>query len=154
MLPYRNVFFSSCITLLLLTSPLTLFGGEKGSRIPFTWESSPHLSFVAKRSSSTAIRNIRTHQHKKYTRLVLDLDRNVQPAPSDRRTDTEFHLELPNTRLLNKALSKTTSKTFLINMTFSRTAKGTLVLSIPTKPWKRYKWYVLLKPTRIVLDLS
>jgi N-acetylmuramoyl-L-alanine amidase len=150
---YRNVFSISCITLLLLTSPLTLFGGEKGSRIPFTWESSPHLNLVAKRSSSTRIRNIRAHQHKKYTRLVLDLDRDVQPAPSDRRTDTEFHLELPNTRLLKKALSKTTSKTFLIHMTFSRTAKGTLVLSIPTKPWKRYKWYVLLKPTRIVLDL-
>ena len=150
---YRNVFFLSCITLLFLTSPLTLFGGEKWSRIPFTGESSPHLSFVAKRSSSTSIRNIRAHQHKKYTRLVLDLDRDVHPAASERRTDTEFHLKLPNTRLLKKALSKTTNKTFPINITFSRTAKGTLVLSIPTKPWKRYKWYVLHKPTRIVLDL-
>jgi N-acetylmuramoyl-L-alanine amidase len=108
---------------------------------------------VAKRSSSTTIGNIRAHQHKKYTRLVLDLDREVHPAPSDQRTDTDFHLELPNTRLLKKALSKTTNKTFPINMTFSRTAKGTLVLSIPTKQWKRYKWYVLHKPTRIVLDL-
>ncbi len=150
---YRNVFFSSCITLLLLTSPLTLFGGEKGFRIPFMWESSPHLSFVAKRSPSTAIRNIRAHQHKKYTRLVLDLDLDVQPAPSAGGTDTEFHLELPNTRLLKNALSKTTNKTFPINITFSRTPKGTLMLSIPTKPWKRYKWYVLHKPTRIVLDL-
>ena len=150
---YRNVFFLSCITLLLLTSPLTLFGGEKGPRIPFTWDSSPHLSLVAKRSSSTAIRNIRAHQHKKYTRLVLDLDRDVHLAPSNRRTDTEFHLELPNTRLLKKAHSKTTNKNFPINITFSRNAKGTLVLSIPTKQWKRYKWYVLQKPTRIVLDL-
>jgi N-acetylmuramoyl-L-alanine amidase len=108
---------------------------------------------VAKRSSSKAIRNIRAHQHKKYTRLVLDLDRDVHIAPSDRRTDTEFHLELPNTRLLKKAHSKTTNKTFPINITFSRTVKGTLVLSITTKQWKRYKWYVLHKPTRIVLDL-
>jgi N-acetylmuramoyl-L-alanine amidase len=43
--------------------------------------------------------------------------------------------------------------TFPINVTISRTAKGTVVLSIPTKPWERYKWYVLHKPTRIVLDL-
>ena len=150
---YRNVFFLSCITLLFLTSPLTLFGGENWSRIPFTGESSPHLSFVTKRSSSTSIRNIRAHQHKKYTRLVLDLDRDVHPAATERQTDTEFHLKLPNTRLLKKALSKTTNKTFPINVTFSRTAKGTLVLSIATKPWKRYKWYVLHKPTRIVLDL-
>ena len=123
------------------------------SRIPFTWESSPHLTLVAKRSSSTIIRNIRAHQHKKYTRLVLDLDRDVDPAPSDRRTDTEFHLEFPNTRLLKKAFSKTTNKTFPININFSRNPKGTLVLSITTKKWKRYKWYVLHKPTRIVLDL-
>ena len=150
---YRNVFFSSCITLLLLISPLTLFGGEKGSGIPFTWESSPYLSLVAKRSSSTAIRNIRAHQHKKYTRLVLDLNQAVHPAPSDSRTDTKFQLKLPNTRILKKALSKSTNKKFPINVTISRTPKGTLVLSIPTKPWKRYKWYVLDKPTRMVLDL-
>jgi N-acetylmuramoyl-L-alanine amidase len=150
---YRNAFFLSWITLLLLISPLSLFGGEKGSRIPFTWESSPHLTFVAKRSSSSAIRNIRAHQHKKYTRLVLDLDRNLHPAPTDKRTKTEFQLKIPNTRLLKKALSKTTNKTFPISISFSRTTKGTLVLSIPTKPWKRYKWYVLKKPTRIVLDL-
>ncbi|UCH90976.1 MAG: N-acetylmuramoyl-L-alanine amidase [Nitrospirota bacterium] len=149
---YRKFFLLSCLTLLLLTSPHALFGGEKGSRFPFRWESSPHLSLVAKRSSSTAIRNIRAHQHKKYTRLVLDLDRNLHLTPSDRRTETEFQLQLPNTRLLKKALSKTTTKTFPMNVTFSRNAKGILILSVPTKPWKRYKWYVLQKPSRIVLD--
>ena len=150
---YRNAFFSSCIFLLLLTSPLNIFGEERDVQLPFASETSPHLIFVAKRSSSTSIRNIRAHQHKKYTRLVLDLDRNINPAPSDRQTKTEFQLELPNTRILNTALSKTTHKTFPINVTFSRTVKNTLVLTIPTQPWKRYKWYVLRKPARIVLDL-
>ena len=99
------------------------------------------------------VRNIRAHHHKKYTRLVLDLDRKIQPSPSDRRTDTKFLLELPNTRILKKALSKTSGKKFPVNIHVSRTAQGALVLAIPTKSWKRYKWYSLQKPPRIVLDL-
>lgn len=149
----RNTFFSFSILLLIFVFPLTSFGGEIGGRLPFTWEISPDLSLVAKRSSSTFIRNIRAHQHKKYTRLVLDLDGNVQPTSSETRNNTEFQLELPNTRILKKALSNTTAKSFPVNLIIYRTAKGALHLSIPTKPWKRYKWYVLQKPPRIVLDL-
>ncbi len=150
---HRNAFFYISVLLLLLIFPLTSVGGEVGGRFPLAWETSPYLSLVAKRSASTSIRNIRAHQHKKYTRLVLDLDREAQPASSNRRNKTEFFLELPNTRILKRALSKTTAKTFPIDLSVSRTAKGTLILSVPTKPWKRYKWYVLQKPPRIVLDL-
>ena len=153
MSPYQNAFFTSSLLLLVLAFSLPSFGGEIEQRLPLAWETSPYLSLVAKRSASTSIRNIRAHQHKKYTRLVLDLDRDAQPASSDRRNDAEFQLELPNTRILKKALSKTTAKTFPIDLSVSRTAKGTLILSVPTKPWKRYKWYVLQKPPRIVLDL-
>ncbi len=150
---YSSVFYSISITLLLLTFPLNLFGGEKLAQFSFTEESPSYLTLVAKRSSSTAIRNIRAHQHKKFTRLVLDLDGAIHPDPSDQRTDTAFLLELPNTRILKKALLKTVHETFPIETAISRTKKGMLVLSIPTKPWKRYKWYILPKPSRIVLDL-
>ena len=150
---YPNVFHSLSITLLLLAFPLSLFGGERQAHVPFTEESTSYLTFVAKRSDSTAIRNIRAHEHKKFTRLVLDLDGGIHPEPSDRRTDTAFLLELPNTRILKKALLKTVHETFPIETSISRNTKGTLVLSIPTKPWKRYKWYILPKPSRIVLDL-
>jgi len=150
---YRTAFFFSSIFLYVLTFPLASFGGEGEGRLPLTWKTSPYLSLVAKRSSSTSIRNIRAHQHKKYTRLVLDLDRDAQPASSGQRNDTKFQLELPNTRILKKALAKTSAKTFPIDVSISRTRKGILILSIPTKPWKRYKWYVLQKPPRIVLDL-
>ncbi len=150
---YSNVFYSLSITLLLLTFPLSLFGGEKQARVSFTEDSTSYLTLVATRSASTAIRNIRAHQHKKFTRLVLDLDGAIHPGPSDRRTDSAFLLELPNTRILKKALLKTVHETFPIETAISRTENGTLVLSIPTKPWKRYKWYILPKPARIVLDL-
>jgi len=124
-----------------------------GLRLPFQEESPTHVTFVAKRSTETIIQDIRAHKHKQYTRLVLDLDQEIHPPPSDQQNETEFQLELPHTRILKKALSKTASKNFPINATISRTAQGTLVLTIPTQPWKRYKWYLLQKPTRIVLDL-
>ena len=150
---YPNVFYSISITLLLLTFPPSLFAGEEQTRVPLTEEPTSYLTLVAQRSASTSIRNIRAHQHKKFTRLVLDLDGAIHPDPSDRRTDTTFLLELPNTRILKKALLKTVHETFPIETSISRTKKGTLVLSIPTKSWKRYKWYILPKPSRIVLDL-
>jgi len=150
---YQKVFLSSSIIFLLLASPLTSWSGKVGGAPQFAWEASPYLSRVATPSSSTSIRNIRAHRHKKYTRLVLDFDREIQPLPSEKHTDTKFQLELTNTRILKKALSKTTAKTLPIDVSIVRTAKGILILSIPTQPWKRYKWYVLQKPPRLVLDL-
>jgi len=149
----RSVFFHSFLVFLLLTAVLTAWGREGGLRLPLKEESWAPITLIAKRSTHTMVRNIRAHHHKKYTRLVLDLNRNIHPAPSDRRTDTDFLLELPNTRILKKALSKTSEKKFPVKVHVSRTAQGSLVLAIPTKSWKRYKWYSLQKPPRIVLDL-
>jgi len=148
----RTVFFNSSLTFLLLAF-MPVWGVEAGVRLPFQEESPTDVTFVAKQSTETIVQDIRAHKHKQYTRLVLDLDQEIHPAPSDQRKETEFQLELPHTRILKKALSKTASKNFPINATFSTTAQGALVLTIPTQPWKRYKWYLLQKPTRIVLDL-
>ncbi len=149
----RNVFFSFSFFFLFILLPLSSFAGEGGGRYALSWNTSPYATLVAKSSSITSIRNIRAHQHKKFTRLVLDLDREAQPTSTDRQNDTEFLLELPNTRILKKALAKTTAKGFPLKVAVSRTGQGVLIISIPTQPWKRYKWYVLQKPPRIVLDL-
>ncbi|MEX0830605.1 MAG: N-acetylmuramoyl-L-alanine amidase [Nitrospirales bacterium] len=149
----QNVFIASSLVLFLLTSFSTAWSEEGVFRLPFDRESLPHVHLVGKRAAGTLVRNIRAHQHKKYTRLVLDLDRTVHPAPSDRRTETEFLLELPHTHIGEKILSKTVGKNFPLDLRVTQNSQGSLVLVIPTKPWKRYKWYVLQKPTRIVLDL-
>lgn len=149
----RNVFISSSLVIFLLTSFSTAWGEEAEYRLPHDRGLPPHVHLVSKRTADTLVRNIRAHQHKKYTRLVLDLDRAVYPAPSDRRTETEFLLELPHTHIGENTLSKTGGKNFPLDLSVSRNAEGSLVLVIPTNPWKRYKWYVLQKPTRIVLDL-
>ncbi len=150
---YQNLFLYSCLGLLLLTTPVT--GFEGGSRLlPISpWEQSADVSLVGNRSSATTIRNIRAHRHKKFTRVVLDLTHVMKPAPHDHRTATKFQLELPNTTIRKKLIAKTTGKTFPLTIQVSATPKGSVLLTIPTKNWKRYKWYILHKPHRIVLDL-
>ena len=149
----RNGFISPFLVILLLISFNTAWGGQSGLRLPLQGKKSTSAHFVATRTADTLVRNIRAHQHKKYTRLVLDLDKAVHPAPVDRRTENEFFLELPHTRIGEKTLSKTVGKNFPLDLRVVTNAQGSLVLTIPTKPWKRYKWYVLHKPTRLVLDL-
>ncbi len=149
-----NRTISLSISLSLLLSTLTpTWGGEGGLRLPIRTESVPPIQLVAKRSNESMVRNIRTHEHKTYTRLVLDIDREIHPAPSDQYRNQSFQLTLPHTRILKRALSKTTGKNFPIKMQVSRTKQGSLVLTIPTQSWKKYKWYVLEHPTRFVLDL-
>jgi N-acetylmuramoyl-L-alanine amidase len=116
-------------------------------------EPSPYLHLIANSSSSTSISNIRFHQHKKYTRVVLDLTRAVHPAPRERRTPTQFRLELPNTQLTNKAAAKTTTDALPLKLELSTTSSGSILLTLPVEGWRSYKWYVLKKPARLVLDL-
>ena len=148
----RTIVFYSYLVLLFSTFAPT-WAGEGGLRLPVQEESFPPIQLVAKRSNESMVRNIRTHQHKTYTRLVLDIDQDIHPAPSDQHRNQSFQLKLPHTRILKRALSKTNGKNFPITIHVSRTKQGSLVLTIPTKSWKKYKWYVLQNPARLVLDL-
>lgn len=145
--------FYSCISLLFLASSLPVLGGERGARALSWEEPPPFLHLMANSPSSTSIRNIRAHRHKQFTRVVLDLNRPVHPAPRDHRTTTEFQLELPNTQLGNDAVAKSTANSFPLKLDLSTTSSGSLLLTIPIEGWRSYKWYVLKNPARVVLDL-
>lgn len=145
--------FYSCISVLCLVSSLPAFGGELGSQTHSWGEPPPYLHLTAQSPSSNSIRNIRAHRHKKYTRVVLDLIRPVHPAPRDHRTKTDFQLELPNTQLANDAVTKSTADSFPLKLDLSNTSSGSIILTIPIKGWRSYKWYVLNNPARVVLDL-
>jgi len=153
MLPYRNSLLSFFLSLCILTLSFPSWGGDAGVRLPLVWDAPSPVELVAKRSNDTLIRNIRAHRHKKYTRVVLDLSRDINPTPSDNHTKAAFQLTLPNTRILKKAFTIIQSEEFPLSLKVSRTSKGSLLITTPTKPWKRYKWYVLQKPNRLVLDL-
>jgi N-acetylmuramoyl-L-alanine amidase len=149
----RMISFCSCISLLLLASSLPVMGGEREPRA-LPWDDSPaFLYLMANSPSSTSIRNIRAHRHKQYTRVVLDLNQPVHPAPRDHRTTTEFQLELPNTQIANEAVAKTTVNSLPLKLDLSTTSSGSLLLTIPIEGWRSYKWHVLQNPARIVLDL-
>ncbi len=149
----RMIPFYSCISLLFLTLSFPVIGGERGPRALSWEEPPPFLHLMANSPSSTSIRNIRAHRHKQFTRVVLDLNRPVHPAPRDHRTTTEFQLELPNTQLDNDTVAKSTANSFPLKLDLSTTSSGSLLLTIPIEGWRSYKWYVLKNPARVVLDL-
>jgi len=122
-------------------------------RILSVGEPPPFLHLSATSSSSTSIRNIRAHRHKQYTRVVFDLTQPVQPDPHDHQTTTAFQLELPNTQLAKDAIAQSTANAFPLELDLSTTSSGSILLTIPIKGWRSYKWYVLQKPARVVLDL-
>jgi N-acetylmuramoyl-L-alanine amidase len=147
----KFLYFS--ISLLFLTSSLPAMGGNMESRILSGGEPPPFLQLSASSPSSTSIRNIRAHRHKQYTRVVFDLTQSVQPAPHDQQTATTFQLELPNTQLAKGAIAQSTADSFPLELDISTTSSGSILLTIPIKGWRSYKWYVLQNPARVVLDL-
>jgi N-acetylmuramoyl-L-alanine amidase len=147
------VFLYTCSSLLFLACSFPVVGGEMGPGVQSGYDQPPILHLTARTTSSPSIRNIRAHRHKKYTRVVLDLTHASSPAPRDRRTATEFQLELPNTQLAKEAIAKTTASSFPLNLNLSTTSAGSTLLTLPIEGWKSYKWYILQNPARVVLDL-
>ena len=150
---YQKSLLYTCLSFLFLATPVTGFEGGMRLLPHSSWDPSVKVSLIKNRPSSTTIRNIRAHQHKKFTRLVLDLTAVMKPAPHDRRTNKEIQLELPHTTIRNTLIKKTSAESFPLTLHISSTPKGSVVLKVPRKNWKRYKWYTLHKPNRIVLDL-
>ncbi len=150
---FRNALFYPLLSLFILTPSLQSWGGKTGFWVPFEWETPPPTHLVATRSKDTFVQSVRAHRHKKYTRVVFDLSRHISPNPTDDHDLATFQLELPNTRILHSAMGTINSATFPLKLKVSRTSQGSLLVSTATKPWKRYKWYVLQKPDRVVLDL-
>lgn len=143
----------SCIGMLFMALSLPVSAGAIEPRPSSGNEPHPFLHLIAQTPPSTSIRNIRAHRHKHYTRVVLDLTRPVHPAPQEHRTATTFQLELPNTQLANTAVAKSTADSFPLPLDLSTTSSGSILLTIPIDGWKRYKWYILKNPARVVLDL-
>jgi len=149
----RMISLYSCIGMVFLALSLPIPGGATDTR-PFSGnDPHPFLYLSAQTPPSTLIRNIRAHRHKHYTRIVLDLTRPVHPIPQEHQTATTFQLELPNTQIANSTVAKTTADLFPLQVDLSTTSSESILLTIPIDGWKRYKWYVLKNPARIVLDL-
>lgn len=144
--------FKASLWFLLLVVPLQVGASPVHLTFP-SWESLSYLHLVGKNSQRPSIKNIRAHRHKKYTRVVLDLTKQVQVTPEDRRTSKNFQLELPNTTITNRAKEKIRKPTFPLNLEAKKTKGGSVLITVPIEGWKAYKWYALNKPPRLVLDL-
>ncbi len=145
-------YFKASTWFLLLVLPLQVGASSLHLTLP-SWEPSTHLHLVRKGSQQPSIKNIRAHRHKKFTRVVLDLTKQVLVTPKDRRTPKNFQLEIPKTRITKRATEKIRRPTFPLNLEAKKTKSGSVVLTVPIEGWKAYKWYALEKPPRLVLDL-
>ncbi|MCA9422107.1 MAG: N-acetylmuramoyl-L-alanine amidase [Nitrospira sp.] len=149
----RMLSLYSCIGILFFALAHPLSGEATETRLFSKNESPSFLHLIAQTSPSTSISNIRAHRHKLYTRVVLDLTRPVHPPPQEHRTETTFQLELPNTQLTKATVAKTSTDVLPLQLDLSSSSSGSILLTIPTDGWKRYKWYILKNPARVVLDL-
>ena len=116
-------------------------------------QSPTFLKLTASGSSSIQLKNIRSHTHKRFTRVVLDLSDNLPSGAKESKTSTHFQIELPHTILATDLNAKLTRGKFPSDLTVNTTSTGSTLLSLPMQGWKRYKWYLLKKPSRLVLDL-
>lgn len=115
--------------------------------------SADFLYETASRSPGVQTHNVRAHRHKKFTRIVLDLSGELASGPKESRTSTHFTIELPQTTISSDITTKLANEKFPRDLTLTPTSAGSVLLSVPTQGWKRYKWYLLSKPSRLVLDL-
>ncbi len=150
--PFVMFVINAIFWLFLFTAPLSV-GASSAYHSFQSWESPTPIQFVATRSSTPSIKNIRAHRHKKFTRVVLDLTKQVRSTPQDRRTTSDFELELSKARITKRASAKINHPTFPLTLRVTETKKGSVLLSVPIKGWKAYKWYALENPPRLVLDL-
>ena len=149
-------FFSLFILLVPLlagTPSLTEGMGRSFFDLRESSDSHHYIHQTAARSSTVTVRNIRAHHHKKFTRVVLDLSDSVTSPPQESRTSTHFQIEIPHTSFSSNVAAKLVSEKFPPDLALTPTSTGSMILSIPMQGWKRYKWYLLNKPSRLVLDL-
>lgn len=101
--------------------------------------------------SSVVVEDIRHHDHKAYTRVVLDLSGRVgiKETASQRRVT----ISLSNVRLSQKAQRVLKRKTFPRAIAVSQGPSRTVVLTLKKEAIRTYRLATFQKPNRVVVDL-
>lgn len=103
------------------------------------------------RPSTLSVNNVRHHNHKKYTRIVLDLPaRAIIRESKNAATAT---IELAKSRLSKRAFRKIQSHKFPRAISIKEGAAQTVTITLDRKALKNFKLQTLKKPDRVVIDL-
>ena len=105
------------------------------------------------KSSSAFVSNIRFHDHKTYTRIVLDLSRQRTVSESRNSRDHQVTFQFKKIRLAKKAKTRLAFKDFPQGIELSEVADHNLALTLDLGSIEKYKYQTLRKPDRFVIDV-
>lgn len=102
-------------------------------------------------SSPLTITNIRHHNHKKYTRIVLDLP--ARAIIRESKNSNTATLELAKSQLSQRALQKIQHRKFPEAITIKEGAGQTVTITLDLNALKKFDLQTLRQPDRVVIDL-
>jgi N-acetylmuramoyl-L-alanine amidase len=148
--------------LVLLVAPSSLLGrsGDYHST-PFSQPSQESfVQFVAKKKSKgsaqasySLIRNVRYHQHSRYTRVVLDLKKAADYTTNQTKNPPQVTINLKKTILGKKSRNGFRTDGFPTTMKVKESKPHGIMITLDMRSLSKYKIMALKKPHRLVLDL-
>ena len=99
------------------------------------------------------VQDVRIQSNAEKTRLVLDLDRQVQAIERKIHNPNRVIIALPNAWLSQPARTKATDGTIPSPFSIMQSASHAIAVSIPTTSIRTYKHFALSNPPRLVIDV-
>ena len=104
-------------------------------------------------SASLMVNNVRYHDHKQYTRVVLDLSGQSIIQESKNARTNQATLVLAKARLGPRAIRSIQRNTFPKAMTISENTTHTVTVILDLMALDKYTFQTLRRPNRLVVDL-
>jgi N-acetylmuramoyl-L-alanine amidase len=101
----------------------------------------------------TVVRDLRVKAHPDFTRVVLDLQRNVTFTQSRQKNPDRVVIKLQNATLGKAARAKLTSKEFPDEIDIAQSHPRAVTVSLNLKSISDYRIHPLSRPARLVVDL-
>ena len=102
-------------------------------------------------SSPVLVNNVRYHDHKKYTRIVLDLPTRV--TVKELQKNNLVKIVLATSRLSKRAVQIIQGRQFPRSISIKEGATGTVIVTLDLAALNKYALQTLRRPNRVVIDL-
>lgn len=156
----KTVMVSVCVLIASeVTIPLPLlFAAPPNDRTapvrPVASAKVPKIKSAPAALASATVRNLRVWSTQEKTRLVLDLDRQIQPVERRMPHSEQVIISLPNTLMSQSARAKAEKGGPLPSLfTITQTEEPTVSVSFPVSGLHAYKQFTLSNPPRLVIDV-
>ncbi len=104
-------------------------------------------------TSTLTVNSVRHHDHKKYTRVVLDLTGRVKIKESKNQRTQKATISLANIKLSKRAQEQIRGKNFPRAIAISPRNTQTVSIVLDLKSLQTYRLLTLPRPNRVVVDL-